>query len=202
MQLNWWITARCRVSVRLGLLQAYYDSVKTGQFNACYWHICKYLFYIITALFCVITQRVLVIPYRRFRKLIGVYLETSTRNYHSCCVITGGMQFSYNSLQKPEINFLMRYNLINTPWQATLKAGLIINTNTTKYLYSTRKSNQYNHFTAEGKQLEQVNSFKYLGTVVNTANSIEEEINLLVTRCIKFNIQQLYLLPTLYLFVV
>jgi hypothetical protein len=60
--------------------------------------------------------------------------------------------------------------------QEALKAGLIININKTKYLYCTRKSNQHNHLIAGGEQFEQVNSFKYLGTMVNTDNSVEEEI--------------------------
>jgi hypothetical protein len=60
--------------------------------------------------------------------------------------------------------------------QEALKVGLITNINKTKYLYCIRKSNQHNHLIAGGEQLEQVNSFKYLGRVVNTDNSIEQEI--------------------------
>ena len=59
--------------------------------------------------------------------------------------------------------------------QEALMAGLIANTNKTKYLYSTRKVNQPTHINI-GEQFEQVNSFKYLGTIVNTDNSIKEEI--------------------------
>jgi hypothetical protein len=60
--------------------------------------------------------------------------------------------------------------------QEALKAGLIININKSKYLHSTRKSKQHNHLIAGGEWLEQVNSFKYLGTMVNTDNSIEQQI--------------------------
>jgi hypothetical protein len=60
--------------------------------------------------------------------------------------------------------------------QEALKAGLIITINKTKYLHCTRKSNQHNHLIAGDEWLEQVNSFKYLGTMVNTDNSIVEEI--------------------------
>ena len=57
-----------------------------------------------------------------------------------------------------------------------LNAGLIVNNNKTKYLYFTRKKIQPTYIDTGEKQFEQVNSFKYLGTMVNTDNSIEEEI--------------------------
>jgi hypothetical protein len=57
-----------------------------------------------------------------------------------------------------------------------LNAGLIVNNNKTKYLYCTRKTIQPTYIDTEEEQFEQVNSFKYLGTMVNTDNSIEEEI--------------------------
>ena len=57
-----------------------------------------------------------------------------------------------------------------------LNAGLIVNNNKTKYLYCTRKTIQTTCIDTGEEQFEQVNSFKYLGTVVNTDNSIEEEI--------------------------
>jgi RNA-directed DNA polymerase len=60
--------------------------------------------------------------------------------------------------------------------QEALKAGLIININKTKYLYCARKPNQQSYLIAGEEWLEQVNSFKYLGTMVNTDSSIEEEI--------------------------
>jgi hypothetical protein len=44
----------------------------------------------------------------------------------------------------------------------TLKAGLIININKTKYLHCTRKSNQQKYLIAGGERLEQVNWIKYL----------------------------------------
>jgi hypothetical protein len=60
--------------------------------------------------------------------------------------------------------------------QEALKAHLIINVNKTKYLHCTRKSNQQNCLIEGCERLEQVNSFKYLGALVNTDNSVEEEI--------------------------
>ena len=57
-----------------------------------------------------------------------------------------------------------------------LNAGLIVNNNKTKYLHCTRKTIQPIYTDAGEQQFEQVNSFKYLGTIVNTDNSIEEEI--------------------------
>ena len=56
-----------------------------------------------------------------------------------------------------------------------LNAGLIIN-NKTKYLYWTRKTIQPTYINTGKEQFEQVNSLKYLGSMVNTDNSIEEEI--------------------------
>jgi len=57
-----------------------------------------------------------------------------------------------------------------------LNAGLIVNNNKTKYFYCTRKTIQPNYINTGEEQFEEVNSFKYLGAVVNTDNSIEEEI--------------------------
>jgi hypothetical protein len=58
-----------------------------------------------------------------------------------------------------------------------INAGLIVNNNKTKYVHCTRKTIQPTYIINTGEeQLQQVNAFKYLGTVVNTNNSIEEEI--------------------------
>jgi hypothetical protein len=57
-----------------------------------------------------------------------------------------------------------------------LKAGLTVNNKIIKYLYCTRKAIQPTYIDTGDEQFEQVNSFKYLGTVVNTDNSIDEEI--------------------------
>jgi sorting nexin-29 len=53
-----------------------------------------------------------------------------------------------------------------------LNAGLIVNNNKTKYLYYTRKIIQTPCIDTGEEQFEQVNSFKYLGTVMNTENTI------------------------------
>jgi len=58
----------------------------------------------------------------------------------------------------------------------TLNAGLTINNNKTKYLHCSRKLLQPTYLYTGEEQFEQVNSFKYLRSMVNTDNSIEEEI--------------------------
>ena len=57
-----------------------------------------------------------------------------------------------------------------------LKAGLIVNNDKTKYLYCTRKAIRPTYIDTGEEQFEQANSLKYLGTMVNTDSSIEEEI--------------------------
>jgi threonine dehydratase len=59
--------------------------------------------------------------------------------------------------------------------QEALNSGIIVN-NKTKYLYCTRKTNHPTHIHIGEEQFEQVNSFKYLGALVNSDNSIDEEI--------------------------
>jgi hypothetical protein len=58
--------------------------------------------------------------------------------------------------------------------QEALKVGLIVNISKTKYLDCTMKTIQTAQIYIRGEQCEQVNSFIYLGTLVNTDNSIEE----------------------------
>jgi hypothetical protein len=53
--------------------------------------------------------------------------------------------------------------------------GLTINKNKTKYLYCTRQASR-NVPIFEGANIEQVNHFKYLASIVNNNNSIEDEI--------------------------
>ena len=57
-----------------------------------------------------------------------------------------------------------------------LNAGLKVNKNKTKYLFCTRKTIHPTYINTEEEQFEEVNLFKYVGTVVDTDNSIEEEI--------------------------
>jgi hypothetical protein len=59
--------------------------------------------------------------------------------------------------------------------QEALKAGLIVNISKIKYLYCTRKTIHPTQINIGVEQFEQVNSFKYLGTTVNTDNSIKKE---------------------------
>jgi len=57
----------------------------------------------------------------------------------------------------------------------SLKYGLTINAHKTKYLKFSRSQDQLRPINIENKEIEQVKSFKYLGSTVNTDNSIEEE---------------------------
>jgi hypothetical protein len=53
---------------------------------------------------------------------------------------------------------------------------LLLNNNNTKYIYCTRKTIQPTYIDTGEEQFEQVGTFKYLGAMVNTDNTIEEEI--------------------------
>jgi hypothetical protein len=57
-----------------------------------------------------------------------------------------------------------------------LKYSLIVNVHTTKYMKCTRRQDQLTPINIENKELEQVKSFKYLGSIVNTDNTVEEKI--------------------------
>jgi hypothetical protein len=57
-----------------------------------------------------------------------------------------------------------------------LNAGLIVNNNKTTYRHCTRKTIQPTYMNTGEELFEQVNAFKYLGTMVNTNNCIKEEI--------------------------
>jgi len=52
----------------------------------------------------------------------------------------------------------------------------MINNNKTKYLYCTRRAILPTYIDIGKEQFGQVNSFKYLGAMVNIDSSIEEEI--------------------------
>jgi hypothetical protein len=58
----------------------------------------------------------------------------------------------------------------------SLKYGLIVNVHKIKYLKCTRRQDQLKTINIEIKECEQVKSFKYLGSTVNTDNTIAEEI--------------------------
>jgi hypothetical protein len=61
------------------------------------------------------------------------------------------------------------------------KLGLIVNTNTMKYMQLTRKTNLTKQaMEVTGISYEAVNQFIYLGSQVNSKNSIQEEIRLRV----------------------
>jgi len=56
------------------------------------------------------------------------------------------------------------------------QVGLNINEQKTKYLRCTKKLHMMNGIYISQTHLEQVKSFKYLGSIVNGNNSTEEEI--------------------------
>jgi hypothetical protein len=58
----------------------------------------------------------------------------------------------------------------------SVQSGLIINEQKTKYLRCTRKDYVMDNINISSTHLEQVKSFKYLDSIVNGNNSIEEEI--------------------------
>jgi len=58
----------------------------------------------------------------------------------------------------------------------SLKYGLIVNVHKTKYLKCTRRQDQPKSINIENKEFEHVKSFKYLGSTVNTDNTIEAEL--------------------------
>jgi len=58
----------------------------------------------------------------------------------------------------------------------SLKYGLTVNVNKTNYLKCSRRQEQLKAINIENKEIEQVRSFKYLGSTVNTDNTTEGEI--------------------------
>jgi len=58
----------------------------------------------------------------------------------------------------------------------SLKYGLTVNAHKTKYLKCSRRQDQLKPTNIENKEIEQVKSFKYLGSTANIDSSIEEEI--------------------------
>ena len=54
--------------------------------------------------------------------------------------------------------------------------GLIVNENKTKYMKCTRKETELARLTVGNRQIDQVRSFSYFGTIVNGNNTLEEEI--------------------------
>ena len=58
----------------------------------------------------------------------------------------------------------------------SLKYGLIVNIHKTKYMKCTTRQDQLMPLNIENKEFEQVKSFKYLESIVNTDNTMEEEI--------------------------
>jgi hypothetical protein len=59
--------------------------------------------------------------------------------------------------------------------------GLIVNGQKTKYLRCTRNNYKLEELQSNSMYLEQVQSYKYVGSAVNSDNSIEEEIQYRIT---------------------
>jgi len=59
-----------------------------------------------------------------------------------------------------------------------MEVGLIINEKKTKYLKSTKKEKETRNdsLNINNLQIELVQQYKYLGSILNVSNSIEEEI--------------------------
>jgi hypothetical protein len=60
--------------------------------------------------------------------------------------------------------------------EISVHVGLNINEHKTKYVRCTKKQHKMNGIDVIETHLEQVKSFRYLGSIVNGNNSIEEEI--------------------------
>jgi hypothetical protein len=58
----------------------------------------------------------------------------------------------------------------------TKKYGLIVNVHKTKYMKCTRRQEQLTPINTENKAIEHVKAFKYLGSIINIDNTMEEEI--------------------------
>jgi hypothetical protein len=58
----------------------------------------------------------------------------------------------------------------------SLEVGLTINEKKTKYLKCTRKDIKIENLNINSSFIEQVKQYKYLGSIINDTNSIEEEV--------------------------
>lgn len=72
-----------------------------------------------------------------------------------------------------------KQSLIETFQQLTtcsIPIGLQVNSKKTKYLLSSRKTQKTEDILVQNTQIEALQSFKYLGSIVNGSNEVEEEI--------------------------
>ncbi|CAG9837971.1 unnamed protein product [Diabrotica balteata] len=67
---------------------------------------------------------------------------------------------------------------------SALRIGLKVNAQKTKYMYCTRSGNQIPGLLIDDLELEGVNTFVYLGSLLTKDNNVSEEINNVV-KCIK-----------------
>jgi hypothetical protein len=66
--------------------------------------------------------------------------------------------------------------LLYKTYEEAQKAGLVINMNKTKYIKCSRNQVKEQIVDLGGTEIGNVQSFKYLGSMVNTNNTMEEEI--------------------------
>jgi len=57
-----------------------------------------------------------------------------------------------------------------------MEVGLVINEKKTKYLKCTKEDTRTENLNINNLHIEQVQQYKYLGSIINESNSIEEEI--------------------------
>ena len=58
----------------------------------------------------------------------------------------------------------------------SLEVGLTINEKKTKYLKGAKKAIKTKNFNIKSSYIEHVKQYKYLGSIINDTNSIEEEV--------------------------
>ena len=58
----------------------------------------------------------------------------------------------------------------------SLRYGLIVKIHKTKYMKCTRRQEQLTAVNTENKEIEEVKAFKYLGSIINIDNTVEEAI--------------------------
>ena len=66
-----------------------------------------------------------------------------------------------------------------------MEVGLTINEKKTKYLKCAKKDINIENLNIKSSYIEQVKQHKYLGSIINDANSIEEEVKETITLGIK-----------------
>jgi len=97
---------------------------------------------------------------------LEIWANITTRLKQICAIADDIIIFGRTKQILIDIFCKLKHEALNT--------GLRVNTsnNKTKYLHCTRKTIQPTYIDTGEEQFEQVNSFKHVGTMVNTDNSI------------------------------